>query len=96
MENRRVNIIISNVEKFGGLKMNTAQLITTGDNQTVILPKQFQLQGTEVYIKKIGNAVVLISKDNPWQTLFDSLNLFSDDFMPTREQPNLDVRETLE
>jgi antitoxin VapB len=74
--------------------MNTAQLITIGDNQTVILPKQFQLQGTEVYIKKKGNAVVLISKENPWQTLFDSLNLFSDDFMPTREQPYLDVRET--
>jgi antitoxin VapB len=76
--------------------MNTAQLITNDGNQTVILPKQFQLQGSEVYIKKIGNAIVLISKENPWQTLFDSLNLFSDDFMPTREQPNLDAREILE
>ena len=73
--------------------MNTAQLITNGDNQTVILPKDFQLQGSEVYIKKIGNAVVLISKENPWQTLFDSLNLFSDDFMSTREQPDLEIRE---
>ncbi len=53
------------------------------------------MQRSEVYIKKVGNAVVLISKDNPWQTLFDSLNLFSDDFMPTREQPLLDRRETL-
>ncbi len=76
--------------------MNTAQLITNGDNQTVILPKGFQLQGNEVYIKKIGNAVVLISKENPWQTLFESLNLFSDDFMSTREQPDFDEREALE
>ncbi|MBR8835190.1 MAG: AbrB/MazE/SpoVT family DNA-binding domain-containing protein [Stigonema ocellatum SAG 48.90 = DSM 106950] len=76
--------------------MNTAQLITNGDKQTVILPKEFQLQGTEVYIKKIGNVVVLISKENPWQTLFDSLNLFSDDFMSTREQLDLEVREALE
>lgn len=75
--------------------MNTAQLITNGDRQTVILPQEFQLQGSEVYIKKIGNAVVLISKENPWQTLFDSLNLFSDDFMSTREQP-LQMREELE
>jgi len=75
--------------------MNTAQLITKGDNQTVILPKEFQLQGSEVYIKKIGSTVVLISKENPWQTLFDSLNLFSDDFMPTRVQPSLEVREML-
>jgi antitoxin VapB len=46
--------------------------------------------------KKIDNVVVLIFKENPWQTLFDSLNLFSDDFMLTREQPNLDERDTLE
>lgn len=76
--------------------MNTAQLITNGGNQTVILPKDFQLQGSEVYIKKIGNAVILISQENPWETLFDSLNLFSDDFMSTREQPDLQMREELE
>ncbi len=75
--------------------MNTVQLITNGDRQTVILPKEFQLEGSEVYIKKIGNAIVLISKENPWQTLFDSLNLFSDDFMSTREQPEMEKREDL-
>jgi antitoxin VapB len=42
--------------KPSAIPMNTAQLITNGDNQTVILPKGFQLQGNEVYIKKIGNA----------------------------------------
>lgn len=76
--------------------MDTAQIITNGDSQTVILPKDFQLQGTEVYIKKIRGAVVLISKENPWQTLFDSLDLFSDDFMSTREQPYLEAREEFE
>ncbi|KYC42946.1 virulence factor [Scytonema hofmannii PCC 7110] len=76
--------------------MNTTQLIMNGDKQTVILPKDYQLQGNEVYIKKIGNAVVLISKENPWQTLFDSLNLFSEDFMENREQPYLEEREVLE
>ncbi len=76
--------------------MKTAKLITDKENQTVILPKEFQLEGNEVYIKKIGNAIVLISKENPWQVLFDSLELFSDDFMESREQPQLDIRETLE
>ncbi len=42
--------------------MNTAQLITKGDNQTVILPKQFQLEGSEFYIKRMSSTVVLISK----------------------------------
>ncbi len=76
--------------------MKTAKLITNDDNQTVVLPEEFKFDGNEVYIKKIGNAIVLISKENPWQTLFDSLELFSEDFMETREQPQLDIRDTLE
>lgn len=75
--------------------MNKVQLITSGDNQTVILPKDFHLQGTEVYVKKIGNAIVLISQENPWQTLLDSLNLFSEDFMSNRTQPALEIRQEL-
>jgi antitoxin VapB len=51
------------------------------------------MSGTEVYIKKVGSAIVLIAKDNPWQPLFESLEQFSDDFITTREQPHLDVRE---
>ncbi|MGB3641414.1 MAG: type II toxin-antitoxin system VapB family antitoxin [Rivularia sp. (in: cyanobacteria)] len=76
--------------------MKTAKLITNDDNQTVVLPEEFKFDGNEVYIKKIGNAIVLISKENPWQTLLDSLELFSEDFMETREQPQLDIRDTLE
>jgi antitoxin VapB len=64
-----------------GLKMETAKLLMNGDNQAVVLPKEFQFQGSEVYIKKIGSVIVLISKENPWQALFDSLSLFSEDFM---------------
>ena len=73
--------------------MNTAKLTSDGTQQTVILPPDFQMTGTEVYIKKIGNAIILISKDNPWETLIDSLNQFSDDFMTTRDQLPVDKRE---
>jgi len=38
---------------------------------------------------------VLIPKNNPWQTLWNSLDLFSDDFMTAREQPLLQEREEL-
>lgn len=72
--------------------MKIIKLLMNDDNQTVVLPKEFQFEGNEVYIKKIGNAIVLISKENPWETLFHSLELFSEDFMETREQPNLEVR----
>ena len=73
--------------------MNIAKLTTDGTHQMVILPEDFQLTGTEVYIKKIGNAIVLIAKDNPWQSLIDSLDNFSDDFMNSRDQLLFDTRE---
>ncbi|MGJ3249145.1 MAG: antitoxin [Elainellaceae cyanobacterium] len=73
--------------------MNTAKISTDGTHQIVILPDDFKVTGSEVYIKKMGNAIILIDKNNPWQALFDSLEQFSDDFMTTRDQPPLDVRE---
>ncbi|MEM7771478.1 MAG: AbrB/MazE/SpoVT family DNA-binding domain-containing protein [Cyanobacteria bacterium P01_A01_bin.37] len=73
--------------------MNTAKISTDGTHQIVILPEDFKMSGTEVYIKKVGSAIVLIAKDNLWQSLSESLEQFSGDFMTTREQPPLDVRE---
>ncbi len=74
--------------------MNTAKLFKNGKSQAVRLPKEFKLEGTEVYIKKIGPTVVLIPKDNPWAVLMDSLDRFTDDFMPERQQPEAQERET--
>lgn len=74
--------------------MNTARISTDGTHQIVILPEDFQIESTEVYVKKIGSTIVLIDKDNPWQSLFEGLEQFSEDFMTTRDQPPLDVRET--
>jgi antitoxin VapB len=73
--------------------MNTAKLSTDGTHQIVILPEDIQMMGTEVYIKKAGNSIILINKLDPWISLFESLDQFSDDFMETREQPPLDSRE---
>jgi antitoxin VapB len=75
--------------------MEIAKLINDGNNQVIILPKKFHLEGSEVYIKKVGDTIILIAKDHPWQTLFDSLDNFSNDFMENREEPNLQVREDL-
>ncbi len=74
--------------------MDTAKIITDGAKQIVVLPEEFHLSGNEIYIKKVGNTIVLISKDTPWQSLIDSLDEFSDDFMNIREQPNLETRES--
>ena len=75
--------------------MRTAKLFKNGRSQAVRLPKEFRFEGTQVFIKKVGNTVVLIPEQDAWQTLFDSLEQFSDDFMESRNQPEQQVREGL-
>ena len=75
--------------------MNKAKLKMEGNHQVIILPEDCHLEGDEVYIKQVGNALVLISKSNPYQSLWESLELFSEDFMNERVQPTLETREDL-
>ncbi len=75
--------------------MRTAKLFQNGQSQAVRLPKEFRFTGKQVFIKKIGNAVMLMPYQSSWQTLMDSLDKFSVDFMTEREQPTQQVREEL-
>jgi antitoxin VapB len=75
--------------------MKTAKLFKNGRSKAVRLPKEFRFEGTQVFGKKVGNMVVLIPEQDSWQTLFDSLEQFSDDFMESRNQPEQQVREGL-
>ena len=59
--------------------METAKLFMSGNSQAVRLPKSYRFVGDEVVIKRLGNAVVLLPKDDPWQTLFDALEEFPAD-----------------
>jgi len=75
--------------------MDTAKLFQNGKSQAVRLPREYRFQGTRVYIKKMGNAVVLIPEEESWHSLIESLQLFSDDFMAERTQPPLASRAGL-
>lgn len=73
--------------------MQTAKLFQNGRSQAVRLPKEFQFDGSDVYIKKFNNIVMLIPKNNPYASLINSLDHFSEDFMETRDQPSFQIRE---
>ena len=75
--------------------MQTARLFKNGRSQAVRLPKEFRFDGDRVFIKRVGNAVVLIPYQESWASLFESLDQFSDDFMDSREQPADQDREQL-
>jgi antitoxin VapB len=78
------------------IAVKTARLFKNGDSQAVRLPKEFRFEGTEVLIKRVGSAVVLLPRVKSWDTLEASLTKFPADFMTDREQPEAEEpRESL-
>lgn len=75
--------------------MKTAKLFKNGKSQAVRLPKEFSFHGTEVYIKRVGRDIILIPKDNPWESLISSLDRFTEDYMSERVQTEVEGREEL-
>jgi antitoxin VapB len=76
--------------------MQTAKLFINGRSQAVRLPREFQFKGDDVYIQKVGDAVILVPHDKSWEVFLHGLNSFSPDFMDTgRNQGTRQNREML-
>jgi len=73
--------------------MKTAKLFQNGSSQAVRLPKEYQFSGTDVYVKKFDNIVMLIPKDGVWTSMINSLDHFTEDFLDDRNQPEMQSRE---
>lgn len=74
--------------------METAKLFINGRSQAVRLPKEFRFEGDEVFIKRVGDAVVLLPRRG-WGTLFAALDGFEPGFKLERNQPSQPEREEL-
>ena len=75
--------------------IQTSKIFNGTDFQSIKIPNQLKIDDDKVYIKKVGNALYIIPFHNPWQTMLDSLNKFTPDFMENREQPKKQQRENL-
>lgn len=73
--------------------MKKAKVLRNG--QMVMLPTEFRLEDTEVYVKKSGSIVHLIPRTDCWDSLLQSLEKFSDDFMEKRVQPEVQKRDSI-
>jgi len=61
--------------------MKTAKVFRSGNSQAVRIPKEFQLEGREVEIRRRGDTLILRPVKRKWTALVASLALFTDDFM---------------
>jgi len=75
--------------------METAKVFDSGNSQAIRIPKKYKLKGKEAYITKVGDAIVILPIKQKWDTLFASLDKFSDDFMIERIQPKIEKRDEI-
>ena len=75
--------------------MKVAKIFENGRSQAVRLPKEYRFNADEVNVNKIGDIIILIPKKSKWNSIVDSLDLFTDDFMNERNQSNNQERDNL-
>lgn len=61
--------------------MEVAKVFMNGGSQAVRLPRNCRFQEEEVLVKRIGNVVLLMPPDDPWSTMMEGLDLFTEDFL---------------
>lgn len=78
--------------------MDKAKLFRNGSSQAVRLPKEYNLPGHEVFVRKIDGIVMLIpDQEDVWQPFLDSLEQFSSDFYTfPRDQGTFEHRDEVE
>lgn len=76
--------------------MLSTKVFISGNSQAIRLPKEYQVDDKELFIKKVGSTIILFSKKKPWEAFERSLSEFGDDFMAAgRNQPKMQEREGL-
>ena len=72
--------------------MHTTKVFNNGNSQAVRIPREFRFEQDEVYISKIGSAVVIFQRGDRYAVLMESLAEFTDDYLkdgrPTQALPN--------
>jgi antitoxin VapB len=72
--------------------METVKIFQSGNSQAIRLPKKYRINSKEAKISKVGDAIIIFPNQQGWNNFFNNLELFSDDFMEERIQPEIQNR----
>ncbi len=84
------------VLKFFTMGIETIDIRDEKGIQAIRIPKNLKINDNKVYLKKVGNALFIIPFHDPWQNLFESLDLFTSDYLDDRGQQINQNRESFE
>jgi antitoxin VapB len=71
----------------------TAKVFMTNRSQAVRLPKEYQFETDEVFIRRVGEDVILSPRPRDWRTYLASAPVASDAFMAHVEDLPVQERE---
>lgn len=77
-------------------ELKQTKVFMNGSSQAVRIPKGFRFQSDIVYLKKVSGGLLLITKDQRFEAMRDSLTEFTEDFLAERKQGILESRASLE
>jgi antitoxin VapB len=78
----------------GGKMQRKAKIFMNNRSQAVRLPKEFQFQTQEVFIRKVGRDVVLSPRPLDWSSYLAEAPVASADFMEGIEDLPVQERES--
>ena len=71
----------------------TAKVFMTNRSQAVRLPKEYQFDSDEVFIRKVGDDVILSPRPRDWRSYLESAPVASEAFMADVEDLPVQERE---
>ena len=71
-----------------------AKVFSNGRSQAVRLPKVFRFATDEVYIRQVGDEIVLSAKKPSWADFFSQTSAFAEDFLAQRDNAPPQQRES--
>lgn len=76
-------------------EVRTARLFRNGHNQAVRLPRDYETDAEEVFIRRDGNKLIITPKPRSWEAYFENARRLTDDFPDALEDLPLQTREPL-
>ena len=76
------------------LALHTTKPFMSGRSQAIRIPKEYQLDNTEVIINRVGDSLVITPKSSLQSSFFSGLSMLSDDFLADgrpEEVPNIQM-----
>ena len=71
----------------------TAKIFMNNRSQAVRLPKEFQFSTTEVFIRKVGDEVILSARPKDWSEYLASGPIASSEFMENVDELPMQERD---